>query len=520
MSVTRPNIVLIMTDQERFPRHMDQVDLRAHLPNRHRLYDKGVSYQNFYINAAPCTPNRSVIFTGLYTQQTWMVGNAEMKQPDMDPAFPTFGTALKELGYATNYFGKWHLSTEPSGKLGLDAYGFENFALGEEFHGDANQGGEKDPIIAKAAADFLQVKQSQPFLAVISFINPHDIMYFPDGMIPAQSEGVYEGMDVPPNFETLQQLRQRKPDCQAQYKRLYEAVMGDMPDDINSEAGRNAYVHYMNYYLWLQTKVDAQIGVVLDALESSENRQNTIVIFTADHGDQIGSHGLSGKQCLAYEESLHVPFCVRDYSDQVIPADQAGSTRSQFGSSIDIFPTVLSIALNGEAWPENYKHLRGVDLKPNLRDASQPTKNEVLFTYDFNLPGVVFGPDHIRCSITQDWKGAVYNHWQMDNANQPQPDDPDAAVSIRKGVVARELYSRSDDPLEMNNLANSSTHADQMAQIEAHLDQVLETELRAPLPQEMQAASDAAKAGYVSYQVYGPAPMPEEIKKFRKDYLG
>lgn len=521
MSSSLPNIVFILTDQERHPRFMSHVNLDHILPARAHLRKLGVSYENFYINAAPCTPNRSVIFTGLYTQQTWMVGNAEMKQPDMSPDFPTFGTALRNLGYSTNYFGKWHLSTEPEGNDGLAAYGFENFPLGKEFHGNPNQGRIKDPLIADEAAKFLAQKHEQPFLAVISFINPHDIMYYPNAMIPRKPGKTYLGMSVPPNFETVEELRKNKPECQAQYKNLYELVMGNMPDNVTTPEGKQAYIEYMNYYLWLQEGVDGHIGHVIRALEGSENKNNTIVIFTSDHGDQIGSHGLSGKQCCAYEESLNVPFYVVDYGQRFIPTHQVGTKRMQLGSSIDIFPTILSMATApGAERPAGYEYLSGVDLLPNIIDDSKDTKSEVLFTYDFNIPGVVPGPDHIRCLINADWKGAVYNHWGMDNGKAEQPTVEEGAVDIpENSPVQRELYKRShDDKLELENLAERPGFQAKMEEIEIYLNQVMQTKLRAPLPEPMQTASNKTKEQYVALQVYEvTAP---EVKQNSKDYLG
>ncbi len=521
MASTQPNIVFIFTDQERRPRHMDAVDLSTILPSRERLYKAGVRYENFYINAAPCTPNRSVIFTGLYTQQTWMLGNAGMDQPDLKTAFPTFGTALRDLGYSTNYFGKWHLSTEPKGNEALAAYGFENFPLGDEFHGTANQGSDSDPIIAEEAVNFLKQTHDKPFLAVIGLVNPHDIMFYPRQMRPLKPKEIYPGLTVPSNFETVEALRKNKPECQAQYKQLYELLMGDMPDDVDSPHNRQEYITYLDYYLWLQKKVDDEIGKILDALQNSENKNNTIVIFTADHGDQIGTHGMSGKQCCVYEETMNVPFCVVDYTQKFIPASQAGTKRTKFGSSVDIFPTILSMAMGGSGTTsENYAYLSGVNLLPNIIDDSKTTKSEVLFTYDFNIPGAVAGPDHIRCVIDQDWKGAIYNHWGMDNAGQEQPTVEQGAVDIRKGLSQRELYKRAtaNDKLEITNFAISKGYEAQMADIEAHLDEVMQTKLRAPLPSTMQAASDQAKAEYVAMQ--DNSVSPEVMKTRLKDYLG
>lgn len=520
MATTKPNILFILTDQERFPRHMDQVDLAKILPSRDYLYKNGVRYNHFYINASPCTPNRSVIFTGLYTQQTWMVGNAEMQQPDLKTAFPTFGTALRELGYSTNYFGKWHLSTEPTGNDILSAYGFDNFPLGKEFHGNPNQGSLSDDAIAESAAEFLGQTHTQPFLAVVSLINPHDIMYYPRQVFPREALVNYPGLTVPENYETVESLKKSKPICQAQYKELYEKLMGDMPDDVTTEEDKKKYIAYLNYYLWLESKVDKKIGIVLKALNESDNKTNTIVIFTADHGDQIGSHGMSGKQCCVYEESLNVPFCVLDYTQQYIPASEAGKIRQKFGSSIDIFPTILSMASGGAAVPSNYSYLSGVNLLPNIKNDSNATKSEVLFTYDFNIPGAIAGPDHIRCVINQEFKGALYDHWGMDNANQDQPTVEEGAVDVREGLRHKELYKRTtkQDLLELTNFANEKGFEGKMAEIEAYLTEVTTTKLRAVLPDEMQAASDMAKAEYVELQQ--SEATVEEVRTRVKDYLG
>jgi len=525
----RPNILIIMTDQERAPMHMENVNLETILPARNQIKNEGVSYENFYINASPCTPNRSVMLTGLYSQQIWMCTNPELGQPSLKTGFPSFARALKDIGYDTAYSGKWHISSEidEGNPEALKDYGFDVFDPPMEFAGSPNEGENSDNDIAARAVDFINNRKQgdKPFLCVVSFVNPHDIMYYWRFMKPRNPGETYKGMRVPKNFESMNHLKRSKPKCQGICRTITNTFFGRLPNEIDSAKDKKKYIEFLDYYLWLQKKTDTQIQKVLHTLNAPGNaglKENTVIIFTSDHGELAGSHGLRGKNFCFYEEAVRVPFYVTDYTGKLIPKNQAGTMRKNLGSSIDLFPTLLSIAASGGDPVDTapYDFLPGTDLTPNLKDPSIPTNDYVLFAHDLVIPGMK-APAHIVGKIDEEWKGALYNNWQMDNLKNTDS-SPDEAVQIVEGSTDRELYKRTapKDRLEIENLANYKKNSEKMDEIESQLIELSKTQLRGPLPSPYNAVSEQAKADYVANQKKsilekGPGKLkPTDLKFF------
>ncbi len=517
----RPNILLIMTDQERAVQHMAGVDLDSILPARARLKKEGISFENFYINSSPCTPNRAVMLTGLYSQQVWMCTNPGMLgQPSLKTEFATYAKALRDIGYDTVYAGKWHISEDmkEDNPYVLKEYGFNYYDPPNEAAGLPNQGGKDDEPIANSAVNFITSRhpQNPPFLSVVSFVNPHDIMFYYRLMNPRKPSETYPDLQVPENFESLKHMLQDKPQCQAQYRAEMNLLLGKLPNDIKKTEDKNKYLDFLNYYLWLEKQVDLQIQKVLDALDANPDiKKNTIVIFTSDHGEMAGSHGLRGKNYVTYEEALRVPFYVVDYTNTLIPPNQQGTTRNHLGCTVDIFPTILSmVATTGDPVDkEKYYFLPGVDLTPHMVDATKPTRDQVLFAHDFVIP-TIKAPSHILGLIEGDWKGAVYDQWQMDDPNC-NPQNPDEAVKSVPGCTEEELYKRAtpEDRLEKNNLAQDVRYCETMNKIKTRLQTLLETELRGPLPLEYQLISDQAQKDYVDSILAKKFPAKEGISK-------
>jgi len=506
----QPNIILIMTDQERAPMHMEEVDLDAVLPGRARLRNEGISYENFYINSSPCTPNRSVMLTGLYTQQTWMCGNVDLMQSSLRTEFPTFAKALRDQGYETVYHGKCHFAEnetmpnegdEPTldSKNALVDYGFNKYDPPHEAAGGKNQGQEEDPLIAVAAKDFITNwdNPDKPFLSVVSLVNPHDMMYYPRELDTSQMDVDYNP-GVPSNFESLSRLESGKPSCQSQYRKISNLAFGKMPDDILTQDDKDAYEHCCKSYLWLQQLVDKEILGILETLDNKPTlKENTIVIFTSDHGEMAGSHGLLGKQCHFYEEAVRVPFYVVDYTGKWVAPDQRGTVRSRLASTIDIFPTLLGLSAVGTG--EDYSFLPGVDLTANIADPAAPTRDYTLFAYDFRLP-VVTAPDNILGIVEEGWKGAVYDYWRMDIVAGDPARKPEENVEIADAEGECELYKRgtAEDKLEMSNLADS--YPQKMKEIKEKLYRLAKSEIRKPLPEIYQIVSHEAKLDYIKQQ--------------------
>lgn len=525
----KPNIILITTDEERYPQHMEGINLDEILPARARLKRQGVSYENFFTNTSPCTPSRSSIMTGLYAQQTWMCYLIDLGQPSLSTEFPTYAKALRDdLGYNTSYFGKWHISdltdhpVDNPDPTALEHYGFNYFWPGHEDNSKPVEGTMNDGKIANAFVEFLenQAERVEPFLSVLSLLNPHDVVYFHNKIVP-EPEKPFQNIRIPENFETMKQLKDNKPQCQSKFREYYKHFAGDMPDNIQTEQDATQYRLYLSHYLWLQKKVDLQIQKVLEALDAKpEVQNNTIIIFTSDHGDFVGSHGMRGKDCAVYDEALKVPFYVVDYTRTLIPDKERGKTRAQLGSSIDIFPTMLGMAASGEEKrriKERYHFLPGTDLTPNISDRTQPTRDRVLFTYDSaevmgNNPDLqskiaIESPTHILCQIDKEYKAAVYDFWTMNlNPDPTKLENPDGAVTIVPGYTETELYKREEDAptearWEVENLAKNERYQGTMDEYKTELHTNVHNAVRAPLPKvdghNLQKVSEEAKAAYV-----------------------
>jgi uncharacterized sulfatase len=196
----QPNIIFILVDELRWPSVFpvgvnDAEDyFKRFMPNLYRqVWKKGVKFSNYHTAANACTPARGTIITGLYSHQSWLITTILNNPicPVLNPAFPTYGKLLRDAGYATPYYGKWHVSV-PSGPSDTQAYGFDwnsppdptgsnlqgtygDFISDPQFHNDA--------YTANQAISYLQnVKTTDaPFCLTVGFVNPHDREFFPAG---------------------------------------------------------------------------------------------------------------------------------------------------------------------------------------------------------------------------------------------------------------------------------------------------------------------------------------------------
>jgi len=184
------------------------------------------------------------------------------------------------------------------------------------------------------------------------------------------------------------------------------------------EEWRDLWIENANVYLAFERLADIEIGRVLAKLEERpEIASNTIVIFTADHGDYCGSHGLLGKGWGAYEESIRVPFIVRDPTGNW--AKQTAVDRPQLTSLVDLYGLMLTLASGGNSWRGDpaYAHLADrLDVGAILQNPDAPGRDYVLHTCDEKLFPVLEGmpaeiPDHVTCIRTADAKLGVYSHW-------------------------------------------------------------------------------------------------------------
>jgi arylsulfatase A-like enzyme len=387
---TRLNVLLIVTDQEQSWELLPSI---LPLPNRERIKQRGVYFSNAHVNSAICSVSRAALYSGTTGQNNGVWDNTPLPYIDgLNPQLPTLGTIMRDQGYTTSYFGKWHL-TATNVKMGGEGdsllyqqddeqpgpaamaelfreYGFDHSdQLGER---DGTWGGAYfDSQSAKSTGDFIRSNagSEQPWFTTVNLVNPHDIMFYK--ATERQSRTTYSeqlslrvepGLPIyaknwqqplPQNFgpETRKALSAHE-----QLARGYEYLMGEIPWDDSQ-----AWQRYRNYYFNCLVDVDTHIGTVLDALEESGQWDNTLVIFTSDHGEMAGLHGHRGKGGVIYREACKVPLCVCH------PDMKKGEESDALVSLLDIVPTTISLTTpDSAALAMKYPHLVGHDFSPLL----------------------------------------------------------------------------------------------------------------------------------------------------------
>ncbi len=366
----KPNILFIVTDQEYA--HLELPD-GVVLPNHRRLKDRGVTFTNYQVTTTLCTPSRACMYTGQHTPNNGMIDNTNVSYIGaMDSSIPTMGHIFREEGYYTAYKGKWHLgrlSYETTSVDELEPYGFSDFQTTGDTHGLVNEGAWRDAHIAKEASMWLHDHKDleQPWLLAINFLNPHDIMFFNTGdghslgrMNVARqpvNNPLYEqkwDVTLPPSFADD---GTEQPAAVEGYKQAARPMYGEIPVE-----REDLWLEHINYYINCMIDVDRHLGTVLDALEASGQLENTIIVYTSDHGEMAGAHQLSQKGMVVFRELVNVPLIV------VHPNGQQGQITEAVGSSVDLLPTMLAWA---GASVEKHSQLVGRSLAPLIFDAYQ-----------------------------------------------------------------------------------------------------------------------------------------------------
>jgi arylsulfatase A-like enzyme len=492
-----PNILVIIVDQMRYPRWFAPPGSSdGWAPNIARIRNGGVSFGRHYTASNDCSPARAALVSGLYTHQT---GCMITGKSTLAPEFGTWGTYLSDLGYDTQWYGKWHLThgdrswNSVDGPAALAKYGFAGGTYPSP-DGRPFQGWDLDPGIANQFVDWFGASGGDgPWCTAVSFVNPHDITwwYRRTDARPVEASAPQVVQRLPPNFETPEQLAS-KPPLQRALLFGSEESFGRVP--YNGPQVLPAWLPFLDLYMKLQLAVDEQIGVVLDALESRpEIAANTIVVFTADHGEYGASHGLRGKGAALYEEALRVPLIVNDPRGATTAAPEV--TRPQITSSVDVAGLLLTLADGSNAWrsDERFAHIAGRhDLAAILGDPTAPGRSYALHATD--EIATEFAPDryrvaaiHVAGLITDSAKYGIYSRWK-----------PDTIEPVASGQE-RELYDYTtrSGQLELENVAGHS-------KLEANLDETLATaikhELQAPLPRSLRAAQRTSFDDYFAIE--------------------
>ncbi len=422
-----PNVVFLFADDQRADTVGALGNRAIQTPNLDRMVKRGVSFNRFYmqggLNGATCVPSRAMLLSG----RNLFAIDEKLVRDETWPA------AFGRQGYETFISGKWH-------------NGANSIRLSFQMARQIFDGGMTDPMHAKLsdmvngklapsaipkkhacevfadeAIRFIEQPHDKPYFCYVPFDAPHDPHIVPDDFPIHYAP---DQIELPPNF-----LAQHPFDNGEMTIR--DELLLDWPRD--PERTRQLLADYYRYISYL----DSQIGRILDAIESSPDSQNTIVVFSADSGVARGSHGLIGKQN-CYEHSLRVPLIING------PGIPQNVSSSSLGYLFDVLPTIGKLCnVEGPTTSQGREFTEAL-FHPERAHRSQ----------------LVFGYKSIqRAMVDERWKLIAY----------PQ-------------INYRQLFDLQSDPYETIDLAKQPEHAERIKNLEDQMrKQLTEMGDRSPL---------------------------------------
>lgn len=492
-----PNILLLMVDQWRQPPHSSpQAQHGALLPALAKLRSESVTFSNFYTAATACSPARSTFVTGLYTHQTGLLLTMPLNRdngvPGLNPGFPTYGSMLSSLGYRTWFWGKWHLSADSE----VGPYGYSGGTMPSP-NGNPGQGLMDDPSITQQFEQWLDEHGAEgPWCTTVSWVNPHDIAWYPryTRLIKGERTAPRVFSAAPVNFESRADLR-HKPSLQRSLQERLAETIGPMP--LAGPSVDRAWAKMLDVYLRMEYYAGQQVAAALSALERRPDiAKRTIVLFTSDHGEHGGAHGLRDKGGTVYEEGIRVPLWVKDPTGRYVR--DAKRVRTQLASSVDIAPLLLTLATGSNAWRRRpkYAQIAGrLDISAILRNPNAAGRSYVVSTADddateqgLRTPYAKDAPRHVIGYRAPGGKYATYSDWQPGTTK----------IETEGQELEAYDYRTKGGRLELDNVAHTDPG---FSRAMAHrLNAAIRSELREPLPSALKPAQQQAFRAYVDWE--------------------
>ncbi len=417
---TRPNILIIMTDQQTADAMSNAGNKDLHTPAMDKLAANGVRFTKAYCVQPLCTPSRTAIFSGKMPFETGFVGNAEEKDGQWPDSLLMMGAIFKNAKYKTGYIGKWHLPV-PATKI--SQHGFEIIQ-------NTSFSDYTDAATPSYCANFIKQNKDTSFLLVASFLNPHDICEW------ARGEALkMDVLDNAPDTSLCPRLpaNWNIPAHEPAIVREQQKVSARTYPAIGWSESQ--WRQYRWAYNRLVEKVDKYIEMVLASLKKYNIEKNTVIIFTADHGDGYAAHKWNQKQIL-YEEAAKVPFIISNIGQW-----KARTDNMLVCNGTDIIPTIC-----GFAGIQPPAYLKGVDISKRIKNTSVQLRDTLVIETDFADNDVLLGISG-RAVITKDYKYIVYS----------------------KGEIKEQLFNLSVDSGEMNNLAVNPAYKKELNMLRSYL---------------------------------------------------
>jgi arylsulfatase A-like enzyme len=423
----KPNLLFIFADQLGAVWTGTYGNPDCQTPNMDRLAAEGTLFKNAYTASPLCTPYRGTVFTGRYPSQTGIIGNS-CRIPACET---TLADHFNQSEYQTTYVGKWHLSGPPETSRWVppvDRGGFQDFVGWECKHArhwnntiferDSDEpivmdGHDTDGVTAYAIKRLRVLKDSEtPFCMFVAHQAPHPVCQAPE-----EYRKIYEN------------------------KELHWRENSDMEKDFRGYGAECSSEQFLRDYLAEVSHLDAALGRLLDELEALGLANDTIVVFTSDHGEMATSHGCYEKRVM-YEEDMHVPLITR------IPGQQGGQFVEGLFSSVDFLPTLLEVC----GLPPS-KFTEGYSFADQMKDAGVSSSRNTLYS---QLPdkAAIMQKDYLMV-LTPDGSEVLRLHdkhadpWQKQNFKD---DEEYAEISTRLSNQFRkwlaDIQTRSGNPEE------------------------------------------------------------------------
>ena len=442
MSLSRPNVLVLLTDQQRWDcagLHGNPLEL---MPNFDRLAQAGTHLRHSFTCQPVCAPARAALQTGRYPTQ---IGTFRNDRP-FPPATRTLAHCFGEAGYRTSYIGKWHLgprefagAVPPASRGGYqdwlaanllefvsDAY---DCRLYDEAGVEHRLPGYRADAVTDAAIGYLARPRTQPFFLFVSYLEPHHQNSRDDYPAPDGCAERYHGRWVPPDLAAL---------------------------------GGTTAAHLAGYYGMVR-RLDEGLGRIYDALKSTGQLANTIVLFTSDHGCHFKTRNAEYKRS-CHESSIRVPTLFHG------PGFMSGGDRPELVGLIDLPPTLLDAA--GLPVPPE---MQGRSLLSRIKSSAAPWRDEIFVQISEDQTA--------RALRTRQWKYCVCVQ------------GADAAAACQHAswpaYAEESLYDLHADPHELTNLAGLASHEAIAAELRARLLQRI-VAAGEPLPTITPAARRAA----------------------------
>jgi len=397
----KPNIVFVFADQMRAHAMGCMGNKQVITPNLDKLASQGVLVTNAISCQPVCTPFRAQLMTGRYGHATGVIHN-DIKLPNSET---TIAEVLRDRGYQRGYIGKWHLEASradpiaPKNRQGWDYWAvrncshrhFKTYYWLKDSKKSIPVNGWEPQTQTDLAIDYIKRQKDNPFCLFVSFGPPHNPYKAPQRYLKK-----YDGRKLA-----------RRP-----------IAPGD-----NTQT--------LKHYYAMVTSLDDCIGRISKALEAAGIADDTILCFSSDHGDMLGSQGHVLKQ-RPWEESINIPFILR-YPRKV----KAAQKRDWIVTSVDFMPTLLGLA--GAPVPKN---VQGMDLSATFRGDSK-TERDAAFLFNVHRGG---GP---KC----DWRGIRTKKWVY------------AFHKFGDWI----MYDLENDPYQLKNLIDDPKYAAQKKQLAGRL---------------------------------------------------